>query len=140
MKKWNTSESNEEPFCRALQTQHGGARRACVDKAQFVAVGPLLLDAAQENGRENEVWRRRRCSWYRSVVHSGRRFAPRRGATRPAAAAAACYVAGLLLLSLACNACFTCSSPALTNSGSRTRQQPPTAAQAGGPVSASAEG
>ena len=33
-----------------------------------------------------------------------------------AAAAAACCVAALLLLSLACNTCFTCSFPALTNS------------------------
>ena len=40
-------------------------------------------------------------------------------------------VVGLLLLSLACNTCFTCLFPALTNSGSRTRQQPPTAAQDG---------
>ena len=37
-------------------------------------------------------------------------------AARPVAAALPQCVAGLLLLSLACNACFTCSFPALTNS------------------------
>jgi hypothetical protein len=50
----------------------------------------------------------------RSVVRGASlRSAMKAARRRPAAA---CCVAGLLLLSLACNTCFTCLFPALTNS------------------------
>jgi hypothetical protein len=80
---------------------------------------------------------RRGCSWYRPVsTDSGRRFAPRHEGSAPAAAALPQCVAALLVLSLACNTCFTCSFPALTNS----RFQDKAAARRRRAVSASAEG
>ena len=48
---------------KRLRVERGGARKrcrrsaegqcVCVNMAQFGAVGTLLLDAAQDNGREN---------------------------------------------------------------------------------------
>ena len=42
-----TNQNRTRRRAQALETQHGGVRaRVCVDKAQFGAVGTLLLDAA----------------------------------------------------------------------------------------------